>query len=320
MGWFHWQCDDSPWPAQPPVFKAILAGAAGSDETRIHRSACPNLSGQLEDARRKPIDTILCSTLDGDPELRLNSAVANQYATGVAAAVRRLANENDAKQAWIVIELDAPESWNRPLLEAAQQQNLEIVELPNHYPQGDPTLLIYTLLRRRLKPGHLPTECGVILLDAPAAAAVAGESKGRVPIGLRYVRDCRSAYFDVPADMKWREVLAAAGIGTDEVLLRAGDLPRDLAVDPDAPAGAGELTVHIMPRLMPMNPESCIRCGWCVQVCPTRAHPAMLLEAAQTGNVHRARRGRLSACIECGVCDQVCPSHLPLLAAIRKIK
>jgi hypothetical protein len=44
--------------------------------------------------------------------------------------------------------------------------------IANPYPQADPTLLLYTLLERRLRPNRLPTEVGVILLDAPAAIAI----------------------------------------------------------------------------------------------------------------------------------------------------
>jgi Na+-translocating ferredoxin:NAD+ oxidoreductase subunit C len=320
MGWFHWQCDESPWPAEPPAFAALPIDAApAAEEIKIDRRGCPNLSAQLEEAKRKPIDTIICSALDGDPTLRLNAAVAHRQAAQVAAAVRKLAEDNDARRAWIVVEIDAPDSWVHPLLAEARRHNLEIVEVPNEYPQADPTLLIYTLLRRRLKPGHSPTECGVLILDAPAAATMGG-ANSTVPLGFRAERDCRSNYYEVPAGVQWKDVLSAARIYTDVAAIRTGDLPRDLRLNPLSIVGSGELTLHISPPPVPVNPESCIRCGWCVQVCPTGAHPAMLLEAAQTGNAHRARRGRLSACIECGVCDQVCPSNLPLLAAIRRIK
>jgi electron transport complex protein RnfC len=322
MGWFDWQCDDAPWPRQLPTFRTLEFSPqpAGSQTYSPDRHGSPNLQAQLECAQREPADTVICSALDGDPSLRLNAAVANRRAAQVVNGVRKLAEICGATQTWIAVEADAPPAWDGLLRQAARDGNVQIVEMANHYPQADPTLLLYTLTRRKLKPGLLPTECGVILVDAPAAAEFAAAAPGPMPIGIYDHEHCGCSYFDVPAGISWKEVFRAAGISTDGMTIIAGDWPRNRCLDCSSLVGSGELTVQLAARSAPVNPQSCIRCGWCVQVCPTLAHPALLLEAAQLGDPNRARRGRLSACIECGVCDQICPSSLPLLAAIRKIK
>jgi len=67
-------------------------------------------------------------------------------------------------------------------------------------------------------------------------------------------------------------------------------------------------------------PQSCIRCGWCVIICPEGAHAAGLLEAAQQQDPELADRFGLDLCNECGDCALACPSGLPLTAAIRELK
>ena len=81
-----------------------------------------------------------------------------------------------------------------------------------------------------------------------------------------------------------------------------------------------ELCIDVSPTQPPVNPEPCIRCGWCVQACPSRIHPAGLLEAAQLHDSVLANRYGIDACIECGICSYVCPSRLPLLPAIRELR
>jgi electron transport complex protein RnfC len=92
---------------------------------------------------------------------------------------------------------------------------------------------------------------------------------------------------------------------------------RDVQIQPDTILGAGELIIHAAPMDSAAIPGSCIRCGWCADACPTRVHPAGILEAAQLDDPELAERNGLEACIECGICTYVCPSELPLLRGIR---
>ena len=96
---------------------------------------------------------------------------------------------------------------------------------------------------------------------------------------------------------------------------RALSRPGDRAV-----VGGAELTVYVTAPEPDLNPDSCIRSGWCVEGCPVRIHPAGLLEAAQADDAELAEEYGLAACIECGICNFVCPSRLPLLEGIRTLR
>ena len=110
------------------------------------------------------------------------------------------------------------------------------------------------------------------------------------------------------------------GSGSD-LTLRAGAALRDVRISCDAVVdGGGELSIDAGPPAPIINPDPCIRCGWCVEACPVRIHPAGLLEAAQDNDPDMAESYGLHACIECGICSYVCPSRLPLLPAIRVLR
>jgi Na+-translocating ferredoxin:NAD+ oxidoreductase subunit C len=313
MGWFSPKSASSLWPREIPTFTRIPA-----DQPPIVFGGGPNLARQLEHARKHSVDTIICSALDSDPRLRLNAAVAARFAAQISAGMNRLAELTGAGQQWIVVEEYAPPCWNRPIREAAGR--IRVIDLPNHYPQADPTLLLYTLLGRRLPPGSPPSDQGAIIVDAPAAAAFGDGNMTSVPLGVLNHRTGKAFYLDVPAGMTLSAALDSGGLGAADMDLLGGDFLREHHLSPDHRVGEGDLTVHLLPRAKRPAAEPCIRCGWCAQVCPTRVAPAWVLEAAQRGDRNLAHAAGFDACIECGLCDQICPAHLPLVAAIRQVK
>jgi electron transport complex protein RnfC len=289
------------------------------------RISSPNLLAQLHEARSARIDAIVCTLLDGDPALRLNAAYAAHHAPALTAAVRLLADLTAARRTWIVSDQTTPTDWLNPLRSPARALKLRLISLRNDYPQSDPTLLLYTLLGRKLKPALLPTQAGVLLLDAPAAVAIGqlllhGQSRAHTPFAIHENSSSRAHYLTVPLGTRIQSILTHLNIPSQNSVLRLADPLRDLRAEPDSAIDAGELTLHhISPPEQAINPEPCIRCGWCVEGCPTRIQPAGILEAAQRNDQKLAEHFGLHACIQCGICTYVCPSQLPLLTAIRTL-
>lgn len=224
----------------------------------------------------------------------------------------------------IVMEAYATPAWSSPIRQAAKRAGLEVLDVINEYPQSDPTLMLFSLRRRRLRPGQLPTTQGVLLLDAAAALAVGRAAMGQAalstPLGVHDHFHRRAHFLDVPVGMLLGDVLDALEIATDSAMLRSGDLLRDLRLSRDCVIGGEELAIHVTAPEPELNPDPCMRCGWCLETCPTLLYPAMALEAAQRNDATMARRAGIDSCIECGLCSYVCPSKLPLLDSIRRMR
>lgn len=289
------------------------------------RHGSPDLIAQLQAGLQRPIDTILCNALDSDPKIRLNSAVASIRGAEIVTALHLLAGLTGAKRVWSAVEYGAPVEWWNTMRTWGRSANLKIIPLLNDYPQSDPALLLYTLLDRRLRPGRSPVEQGVLLLDAVAAAAIGSlilrdQPMTRMPIGIHdYVRK-QTHYLVAPIGMSLRDVFEQIDVPADPAILRVDSPLRDRRVLPEAVVGGHELTVHATYHEPLINPEPCVRCGWCVEACPTSIQPAALLEASQRNDVEGSELFGVDACIDCGICTYVCPSRLPVLAGIRRIK
>jgi len=305
-----------------PEWIAVLRRGGVSAERR----ASPDLLGQLMMALRRPIDTVVCDLCDADPPLRLNAVLAHSLAPMLVAGVKLLGRLVGARRFIVLVEGGAPGRWWTPLERAARDAELALTAMPHRYPQTDPTLLLYNLLGRKLRPGRLPAEQGVLVLDAAAAIAVGRRASReqpmlRAPVAILDHRTKRAAYVVAPLGTPVRQVLAGANVpAAERATLRAGDLLRAIEVSADAVVSASELTLHVLEPAAAVMPDPCIRCGWCAESCPTRVQPAGVLEAAQRGSAALADQYGVDACIECGVCAHVCPSRLPLLTGIRVMR
>lgn len=297
--------------------------AAGIAANRV---GCPDLSEQFRQALTRPIDTVVCCGLDTESSLPFASLLATRFATELVVGVALMAKILGAPTAITAIDAASPVRATAAARHWSARTGVKLNRLVNRYPQADPTLLLYTLLRRRLLPGQMPTTTGVLLLDAPAAIAIGQAFVTDAPVtnAFTVVRDVGSRQARrarVPIGTDLTTVLRSTGMPFSGITLRAGQLLHDVRVDPRTTRiGKGELTYHVAPPEPTIIPDPCVRCGWCVEICPTRVHPAGLLDAAQRDDREMAERHGLHACIECGLCTYVCPSKLPLLGTIRQLR
>lgn len=289
------------------------------------RRNSPDLQQQLFQSMQRPIDTIVCTILDVDPNACLNSTLAARYPRELHAAVMLMLRITGASRAISVIDDRLPNNWLTQLRRLARKSGHRLVTLHNDYPQADPTILLYTLLSRRLRPGRLPSEQGVLLFDAAAAVAIgravlSSAAMDRTPIVVRDHSARQTEYAFAPVTMKVFDAFRQLKIEPDDLVIRRGDVLRDLCVNADDAISTGDLVLHAAAPERSINPDPCIRCGWCVEACPTNVQPAGLLEASQRNDPFLAERAGLEACIDCGICSFVCPSKLPLLIGIRKLR
>jgi hypothetical protein len=219
MRWLPSKTAKSRWPAGLAEFTPIAGTGEAQPAPWPDRHNSPNLAAQL---RQSKIDLVICSALDSESGLRLNAAVAARRAEIVAKGIGELLKRTGASRACIVVESRSPREWINPVRAAAG--GAAIVQLPNDYPQTDPAMLLRTIARRELKQGELPSDHGVLLIDAAGAATVGGMPL--IPLGILDHATGQAFYMEAAPGMSLAAALSAAGIHSKLRVTRAGDLLR----------------------------------------------------------------------------------------------
>lgn len=319
----------------------------------VDRPSTPSLARQLELALRRPspVDHVLVTAMDPDPRLSVLGNLLDAATPDLVAGAFVLVRLSAAGRLVFVVEPCVPERVRREVSRlAAEGSRLgvavglrvasRVVTMSNTYPDAFPPLVVRRVLGRRV-PGRGTAEdlsaAGVLLLDAAAAIAVGRVVRSdqpvlQVPLGVYDHRVDGGVCVRVPVGMSVREVLAglgAAGATAHEVHplsgveLRRGDVLQELKVPPEAVVTGSDLYLHALAEAPARPADACVRCGWCIEACPTGVNPAAVLEGVQVGRsmgvgfAREVSAAGVGRCVECGLCQYVCPSRLPLLSAMR---
>ncbi|HEY2587498.1 MAG TPA: 4Fe-4S dicluster domain-containing protein [Tepidisphaeraceae bacterium] len=304
----------------PAILDRLSAGNINAD-----RWESPDLLEQLRQAARRPAKAVVCGAIDLDPALPFMRTLAAERAMDIAAGAAALGKLAGTDRVILAVPEDMSPGGIAALRSAADAAEIRLFPLAEEYPLAHPSLLIRRVTGRRLAPGKLPTEIGVVMLDAPAAIAVGrflvhGESMQRIPAGVYDGAAGRAHLVWTTAAITLDSLLSALKVSASSTELWAGHILRHVPIARDAILGSAELTFFASPPHAGEAAAACLRCGWCVEACPVNIHPAGLLDAAQLQDPALADAHGLRACIECGICSYVCPSRLPLLQSIRGMR
>ena len=209
-------------------------------------------------------------------------------------------------------------------------RDIQLLTIPTKYPSGGERQLIRILTGQEVPHGGLPADVGMLCLNVGTLAAywhalTTGEPLTRRITTLTGNALSRPGNYEVLVGTPLPWLLEKAGLKRDQMTrLVAGGPMMGLTLDSmDVPvqktsncfiaAASGELADL-------QAEQSCIRCGFCADVCPANLLPQQLYFYSQGGQLEQARQYHISDCIECGACAYVCPSHIPLVQYYRHTK
>ena len=207
--------------------------------------------------------------------------------------------------------------------------SIQVCALKIKYPQGSEKQLIQALTDRKVPAMALPSAVGVVVHNVSTASAI-----------------YQAVIFDKPL---YEKVVTIAGKGIERpanLLVKVGtkisdivdhlggvkpSLARIIMGGPMMGFAVSDLNIPITKTTSAIlflagdetdsnSHSQCIRCGWCLDVCP------MGLEPKEIGIYVEANRPENTAdfgvfdCFECGSCAFICPAKRPLVQFVRLAK
>ncbi|MDP8211805.1 MAG: electron transport complex subunit RsxC [Candidatus Zapsychrus exili] len=276
----------------------------------------------------KKVDYLIINGVECEPYLTSDHRLMLERGEEILIGTQILLKGLRINKAFIGIENNKPDAIKH-LTELAKNYNgIEIISLKVQYPQGAEKQLIKAITGREVPPPPrgLPIDVGCVVHNVGTAFAVYEAIQKNKPLVDRVVT-LTGKQVKNPSNY-----LVRIGTPIANLVEASGGLPQDTGkiisggpmmgraittLDMPVTKGTSGVTVISESESTRETVLNCIRCGRCVEACPTGLEPYLLMALSEKNLMEKAEQERIVSCCECGCCAFTCPSRRPLLDYIR---
>ena len=271
----------------------------------------------------KPIDAVLVNACECEPMLTADHRVLLEFADDIIFGLLAEMKTVNAPKGIIVIEENKPDAIALLREKTADIDGIEILEVATQYPQGGEKMLIKRALGRSVPSGALPADVGACVSNVSTVKAIADAIRTGMPLVER-VTTVTGKFIPNPMNFIVRigtpasELVAACGgIVGEDVLIKAGGpmmgFPQTTLDTPIMKGSNGIIAIDNDET----EPNECIKCGRCVDVCPMELKPLHYFKLVGAQDFQGCKDMKIMDCMECRCCEYICSSKLPLVTMIK---
>ena len=271
----------------------------------------------------KPIDTVLLNGCECEPMLTADHQVMLQHSDDVIFGLKAMMKAVDAPRGVIVIEDNKPDVIALMEEKTAAEENIELCIAKTKYPQGGERMLIKRALGRQVPSGGLPVDVGCVVANVSTSKSVSDAIRQGMPVIQRVVtvtgdRVKNPGNFLVKIGTNVADLLDYCGvIGDADYTVKVGG-PMMGTVQEDLNVATTKCSNGVIVcDANKAEPQECIKCGRCVDVCPMELKPLYFAKYAAADNPQLLQDLQITDCMECGCCEYICASRIPLTDLIR---
>ena len=269
----------------------------------------------------KPIDAVLVNACECEPLLTADHRMLLEYADDIIFGLQAEMKTVAAPKGIIVIEENKPDAIALLREKTAQIEGIEVLDVATQYPQGGEKMLIKRAMGRSVPSGKLPADVGACVSNVSTVKAIADAIKTGMPLVER-ITTVTGKYIPNPQNFIVKigtpasELVAACGgVSATDALIKAGGpmmgFPQTTLETPIMKGSNGIIAIDQDVS----EPQECIKCGRCVDVCPMQLEP--LYFAKQVMDAQALKDRNIMDCMECRCCEYICSSKIPLVTLIK---
>ena len=271
----------------------------------------------------KPIDAVLVNACECEPLLTADHRMLLEYADDIIFGLLAEMKTVAAPKGIIVIEENKPDAIALLREKTAGIEGIEVLEVATQYPQGGEKMLIKRALGRSVPSGKLPADVGACVSNVSTVKAIADAIKTGMPL-IERVTTVTGKYIPNPGNFIVKIgtsaadlVAACGGVSAEDALIKAGGpmmgFPQTTLDTPIMKGSNGIIAIDSDNA----EPQECIKCGRCVDVCPMELKPLHYFKLVGAQNWEGCRDMNIMDCMECRCCEYICSSKLPLVNMIK---
>lgn len=277
----------------------------------------------------KKIDLVVLNGAECEPYLTADHRLMLESPEKVITGLKAIMKVLGVEKGYIGIEDNKPDALAAMRGAVKPNDAVEVVGLHTKYPQGAEKQLIKAVSGREVPSGGLPMDAGAVVNNVATAAAIADAILTGMPLVERIctvtgkgITEPKNLLIKTGTDI--REIIAQCGgyQGVPGKLIMGGPMMGIAAHTDNLPSTkttSGILVLSPDEAKTP-EPDNCMRCAKCVEICPAGLQPLMLSANALKSQFEGAAKLNAMDCIECGSCSFICPARRPLLQSIRLAK
>ncbi|MCX7653339.1 MAG: electron transport complex subunit RsxC [Fervidobacterium sp.] len=275
----------------------------------------------------KPVNTLIINGAECEPYLTIDHRVMIEMNEEILLGIQITQKILGVKDVYIGIESNKKDCIE--LLEKKWSGKVKVVGLKTKYPQGAEKQLIKAIIGKEVPSGGLPSDIGVVVQNVSTMVAIKQAVIDRKPLierGLTLtgegVKRPGNWWVRIGAPISWviSELGGGFSEGFDEVKVLMGGPMMGIPVSSlDTPILKGNNGITVI-REQKRESTNCIRCTYCVHVCPMDLQPYLLDMLSRKKKYDEAAEIGLLDCIECGSCTYICPANIEHVKSIKLAK
>ncbi len=271
----------------------------------------------------KPIEAVLLNGCECEPMLTADHRVLLEYADDIIYGLKAMMKTLNAPKGIIVIEDNKPDAIELMESKVAGEEGIEVCVAKTKYPQGGEKMLIKRVLNRSVPSGGLPADVGAVVSNISTVKAISDAIQKGMPL-IERVTTVTGKYIPKPGNF-----IVKIGTNTADLVEYCGGIQgENVTVKAGGPMmGFPQTTLHV-PIMKGSNgiiaidtdvtePNECIKCGRCVDVCPMELKPLYFVKYSGAQDWQGCKNERIMDCMECRCCEYICSSKLPLVTMIK---
>lgn len=272
-------------------------------------------------------ECVIINAVECEPYITADYRLMMEHADEILVGLDLLMKASKVDRGYIGIETNKPEAIRLLTEKTANDSRIEVVPLKQRYPQGGEKQLVDAVIRRQVPaPPAIPVNVGAIVQNVGTAFAVYQAVMKHKPLFERYTTVTgkeltHPGNYLVRMGTPMKDLLDLCGgiPEGDHKLLAGGPMMGKSLTTAEVPVckGTNSVTLISGSEAVRKEPDPCIRCGKCVNVCPMGLEPYLLATLSSRHLWERVEQEDVTSCIECGSCQFTCPSHRPILDNIR---
>ena len=271
----------------------------------------------------KPIEAVLLNGCECEPMLTADHRLLLEFADDVIFGLQAMMKTVSAPKGIIVIEENKPDAIALLREKVAGLEGIEVLEVSTQYPQGGEKMLIKRALGRSVPSGCLPADVGAVVSNVSTVKAISDAIQKGMPL-IERITTVTGKYIPKPGNfiVKVGTNMAdlidyCGGINGENVTVKAGGpmmgFPQSELNVPIMKGSNGVIAIDTDVS----EPNECIKCGRCVDVCPMELKPLHYFKLVGAQDWQGCKDMNIMDCMECRCCEYICSSKLPLVTMIK---